>query len=489
MSDRENPGPTAESPFYCLAVPIAPEEGAARAAFVRLQDLVERSLWLVRLRWPAVAGLFLATMVARFVLDLPVPTGALYFSAVCIAAYNALFLAVSRKRADAGADTEAQLRRADVLATAQIVADMAALTVLLHFSGGIENPLLVYFVFHVIVAPILFSRRRAFQIATFAVLIFGGLAAIEYTGLIAHYHIWAGESELYRSGAYVFTVLAVFASTMYLAVYISGDIVAKLRARDRELMSVTTSLERGTLELQDAYQRIKALEEKKSDVLRVAAHQLRSPVSAIKSLLDVVVHGYAKDDQERLRLLTRAHARTDGMLVMINELLVLSRLKDMDHILEESGEKVDVCSALGDLGALYGPRAREKGVRLEVSPPPETCVITAAGADVREALNNLVDNAINYTPSGGSVSCRAAMDGDDLVITVSDTGMGIEPSEIENVFEEFYRAPNAKAVDAHGTGLGLPIVKRSVEKWNGTISVDSRPGEGTTFTLKFPLAL
>lgn len=489
MNDRENSSPAAESPFYCLAVPIAPEEGAVRAAFVRLREIVERSLWLLRLRWPAVAGLVLATTFARFVLDLPVPTGPLYICAGCIAAYNALFSAVSRKRADAGADTDAQFRRAEALATAQIVADMAALTVLLHFSGGIENPLLVYFVFHVIVAPILFSRRRAFQIATFAVLIFGGLAAIEYTGLIPHYHIWPGGLELYRSGAYVFTVLAVFASTMYMAVYISGDIVSKLRARDRELMNVSASLERGTLELQDAYQHIKALEEKKSDVLRVAAHQLRSPVSAIKSLLDVVVHGYAQDNEERLRLLMRAHDRTDGMLVMINELLVLARLKDMGHIREEPGERVDVCSALGDLDALYGPRAREKGVRLELSAPPEACVITAGGADIREALNNLVDNAINYTPSGGSVGCAAAMDGDDLVITVSDTGIGIEPPEIENIFKEFYRAPNAKAADSHGTGLGLPIVKRSIEKWNGTISVSSRPGEGTTFTLRFPLAL
>ncbi len=488
MTEPENTNVNAaRSPFYCLAVPIAPQQGKERAALVRLEELVGRSLWLVKLRWLGAAGLFAAITLARFVLRLPVPAGALYALAACVPLYNALFLALLRRGAPPEADTEARLGRARRQATAQLAADMALLAGVLHLSGGVENPLFVYFVVHVTVAGILLPRRGALGVATFAVVLFGAVSAGEYGGLLAHYPLWGGQVQLYANAPFVVTLLAVFTTTVYLAVYLSGDIVNKLRARDRELMSMATSLERGTLDLQEAYQKIKTLEQKKSDVLRVASHQLRSPLSAIKSLLDVLLHGYARDEQERLNLLERAHERTDGMLVMIDELLILSRLKDADHLPERSAETLDVCSLMADLDLLYRPRAREKGVTLDLSPPPRTCLITAAGADIREALNNLVDNAINYTPRGGRVSCSAIIEADKLIVKVADTGIGIDENEKERVFNEFYRAPNAKAVDPSGTGLGLAIVKRAVEKWNGTIMLDSTPGNGTTFTLRFPL--
>ena len=123
-----------------------------------------------------------------------------------------------------------------------------------------------------------------------------------------------------------------------------------------------------------------------------------------------------------------------------------------------------------------------------LSPPAEVCSILTDGDDIREALNNLLDNAINYTPAEGSVRCEATFTEPNLIITVSDTGIGIEPDSMERIFDEFYRAANAKKADSSGTGLGLAIVKRTVEKWNGSISVESSPGKGTTFRLEFPAA-
>jgi signal transduction histidine kinase len=291
---------------------------------------------------------------------------------------------------------------------------------------------------------------------------------------------------MHQNAAFVCVGLVVFAAAMYLTVFLAGDVVEKLRAHERELVSVTTSLERGSLELQDAYERIKALEEKKSDVLRVAGHQLRSPLSAIRSLLDVAVEGYAVEPERQRRMLERARSRTTAMLAMVNELLVLSRLKESDRGRERSEERIDVCSILAALDELYRPKAESKGVTLVLSPPPDACAILASGDDIREALNNLLDNAINYTPTGGTVRCAARFDEPNLIVSVSDTGIGIEPETLDRVFEEFYRAPNAKKVDANGTGLGLAIVKRTIEKWHGSITVESKPGEGTTFTLVFP---
>ncbi len=476
------------SPFYCLAVPIAPEQGARRTALMRLEELSARNRWLVKLRWMALAALAGVTALSVLVLHLPVSPVALIAIGGVILAYNFVFGTLCRK-IPSPTDMEGSLKNANRLATLQMVVDIVMLTTLLHFSGGVENPFFFYFVFHIIIASILLGRKASFRMATLAVVLFSSLALGEYQSLLAHHRLWWFQTELYRSPAYVFGVLVVFATTMYLAVYFAGDVVRKLRDRERELVGVTTSLEKGALELQEAYQKIKDLEEKKSDFLRVAAHQLRSPLSAIRSLLDVVIHGYTRDPGEERRMLEHAHNRTDIMLAMINDLLSLSRLKDIETVRDKPAETVNACQILSELDELYRPRALEKGVRLELSDVPKTCTIFAAADDVRGALNNLLDNALNYTPPGGTVSCAARIESGRLAVTISDTGIGISPEDLGKIFEEFYRAPNARGLHAHGTGLGLAIVKKTIEKWNGHISVESTPGKGTTFTLEFPATL
>jgi signal transduction histidine kinase len=475
------------SPFYCFAVGIAPEEGAERAAAARLEELVERNRWLVRLRWLAALGLVAATSLAAYAFRMPVPAAVLYSLAAFLALYNAVVYFVT-KPSTGPRDVSGSMSRATMLAVGQIVVDLVTLTALLHFSGGIENPFFLYFTFHMVIASILLSRAASFHIASFAIALFFSLVLAERFAVLRHYPLWNTPLALYEDPAYIFAVLAVFATTMYLAVYFAGDIVERMRSRSRELISTTTSLEKGTLELQEAYEKIRALEATKSDFLRTAAHQLRSPLSAMRSLLDVVVEGFAKDPARQSEMLSRARERTDLMIAMVSDLLTLSTLKDAAAAIIPHEERVDGCRIMEELEAFYRPRAGARKVRLTIQPPPNYCIILAAPDDLRQVLNNLLDNAISYTGEGGAVTCRAELADDRVRISVSDTGIGIPADAREHIFEEFYRAPNAKAAVSHGTGLGLAIVKRIVERWHGTISVESEVGRGTTFTLVFPIA-
>ncbi len=107
---------------------------------------------------------------------------------------------------------------------------------------------------------------------------------------------------------------------------------------------------------------------------------------------------------------------------------------------------------------------------------------------MRQILDNLVDNAIKYTPPGGTVQIGVRPESDQAVITVSDSGVGIGSSHLERIFERFYRVDKARSRELGGTGLGLAIVKHLVGAFNGSVDVESRVGEGTTFTVKIPLA-
>jgi signal transduction histidine kinase len=452
-----------------------------------LEELRARNVWLIRMRWLAAVVLAAATTVARYLLHLLIASGVLYAGAVFLLVYNAVFFLLARGRLKAE-HVDRELSAARILATLQMVIDLVVLTVMLHYSGGVENPFFLYFIFHMIIGSILLGRSASFYIATFAVALFSALVLCEYCGAVRHYPLWSSGLPLHENPAYVFAVLAVFATTMYLSVYFAGSIVEKLRLRDAELIGVTSSLEKGSLELAEAYEKIRALEERKSSFLRLVAHQLRSPLGAIRSLLDVVLGGYARDPAEERDTLQRAHYRTDLMLAMLDDLLSLSRLKDAATAESAASERVDVAAIVRDLETLYRPRADEKNLRLTVSPARSPAAILANADDVRQAINNLLDNAINYTPSGGSVTASAETAGANVVVRVADTGIGIAEESLGRLFEEFYRAPNAKTAVPHGTGLGLAIVKRAVEKWNGTVKVESKLGAGTAFTIEFPSA-
>ena len=169
----------------------------------------------------------------------------------------------------------------------------------------------------------------------------------------------------------------------------------------------------------------------------------------------------------------------------IDDLLVLTRL---DRLPDLTFVPLNVNRLLHDAETHVAPAAVEKGIVLRLRANAGLPAILGHERDIYRAMTNLIENAIHYTHAGGSVTVSARSDDSDVVIEVADTGIGIDPAEVDRVFERFYRSRQAQDMRSNGTGLGLAIVKRIIEVHAGTIEVESTPGVGTTFRIRLPLA-
>ncbi len=240
-----------------------------------------------------------------------------------------------------------------------------------------------------------------------------------------------------------------------------------------------------------AYQAVEQLDMVKSQFIRTVTHELRSPVSVTRSLLRNIVAGYAGQvTEQQLDILSRASRRVDFLQKLIDDLLDLAEGKT-EIRLHEQYEPIPLEQVIQQVIKRYEVPAQEKNITIhwkDGTAGSETLVLaTPEGLD--RIFNNLVSNAIKYTPAGGGVKILLSSKGNEAQVIVEDTGIGIPEEAMGSLFEEFYRAPNAKALEREGTGLGLTIVKDLVERFGGRISLQSTVDIGTQFTIILPVEI
>ncbi|MGA9348184.1 MAG: ATP-binding protein [Anaerolineae bacterium] len=277
------------------------------------------------------------------------------------------------------------------------------------------------------------------------------------------------------------------------------DFISKPFTTDLLLMTVNQGLERRRLSLEA--KRLQAIEQEAAELARAkeemerldrfktaftltVAHELRAPVTALQSFLLVMLKGYVPPDQQR-DILQRAIERSQELLDLVDDLLNLAAAKQ--EVVPPKREILSLADAMEKVIPLLQAQAEEKGMTftMEVRQRP---LVEANPGQMGQLWTNLISNGIKYTPAGGRV--RVSLEEKDgwAIGTVEDTGIGITPDDQAKIFEEFYRTPQAKAVEPRGTGLGLPLVKRIVEGHGGTIEVESALGQGSRFTFRLPLA-
>jgi len=433
---------------------------------------MESLYWLIRLRWFAVAGVFLTALAADKVLRIPLSYAPLYAIAAGLGACNLLFLVyLNRVRAAARPDLPVITNR---LANAQIPMDLLGLTALVHFSGGVENPFAFYFVFHMIIASVLLSRRASYLQATSAVFLFLLMAGLEYTGLWAHHCVASSAAGCRRADLlYLLGAAAAFSSTLFIAVYMATSISGKLREKEARLRGANLQLKEKD--------RIKS-----NYVLRVT-HDVKEHLAAIQACLDPVLHGLTGELKPgQVSLIRRSYERTEKLTFFVKALLEITRIKLSNKM--ETGVfslRRTAESAVNFVEA----RARVKNIRLTWAVAHGVEEITGAQVYIEETIANFLANSIKYTPAGGAVDLLIGDAGASVLIRVSDTGMGIPKDELPHIFEEFYRARNAKAAERTGTGLGLSIAREVAEKHKGRIWVESEEGKGSTFYFSLPKTL
>jgi two-component system phosphate regulon sensor histidine kinase PhoR len=223
------------------------------------------------------------------------------------------------------------------------------------------------------------------------------------------------------------------------------------------------------------------LEKVKKDFVVNVSHELKTPLTAIKGFVETMEPLAGTENRSYLEIIKR---NTDRMIAIVGDLLALSALEEKGTKLQK--EKVDVRALVENVVKIFEKPAGEKGLTLALEAAEGLPAVMADPYEIERLLINLVDNAVKYTEKG-RVTLRLAAAGDRFTVEVADTGIGIDAEHLPHVFERFYVVDKSRSKKLGGTGLGLSIAKHIVLAHQGTISVKSRLGEGTTFTVSRPV--
>ncbi|TGB04085.1 two-component system histidine kinase PnpS [Halobacillus salinus] len=228
---------------------------------------------------------------------------------------------------------------------------------------------------------------------------------------------------------------------------------------------------------------LKQLEQMRKDFVANVSHELKTPITSIRGFSETLLDGAMKDEamlEQFLQIILKESGRLQSL---IQDLLELSKLEREDFRLNI--ESIDIHKLLEDLTPIVKQHAEQKGVKLETDLQGES-YIEGDSSRLKQVFMNLLTNAVNYTPEGGTVSVTLEDTKNLTRVSVSDNGVGIPEEEISRIFERFYRVDKARSRNSGGTGLGLAIVKHIVEGHDGTIHVESEIDRGTTFHVEIP---
>lgn len=231
--------------------------------------------------------------------------------------------------------------------------------------------------------------------------------------------------------------------------------------------------------------RLQRLEEVRRDFVANVSHELKTPITSIKGFIETLRDGSAHEAEDAKKFIDIIAKQADRMNSIIEDLLFLSRLEQNGKRGGVSLERLPLRGVLLEAIEICGRKAREKGVALELD-CPEGVEAAINPALIEQAVVNLVDNAVTYSESGGSIEISARREGDELLIDVVDHGCGIEREHLPRIFERFYRVDKARSRKLGGTGLGLSIVKHIAQAHGGSVSVESAPGKGSVFSVHLP---
>jgi two-component system phosphate regulon sensor histidine kinase PhoR len=230
---------------------------------------------------------------------------------------------------------------------------------------------------------------------------------------------------------------------------------------------------------------LRRLESLRRDFIANVSHELKTPLSAIRACAETLRNGALADPEATQRFLAQIEEQSDRLHHLILDMLSLARIESGQQTFEIL--PLDVAEVVGDRVEAHRPAADAKRIELTIESGLADCRAQAEKEGLEQILDNLLDNAIKYTPDGGKVTVRWRVAGPNVRIEVEDTGIGIREEDRKRVFERFYRVDRARSRQLGGTGLGLAIVKHLVQSLGGSVAVESEPGHGSTFAVELPL--
>ena len=228
---------------------------------------------------------------------------------------------------------------------------------------------------------------------------------------------------------------------------------------------------------------LRQLEQVRRDFIANTSHELRTPLTVIHGYIETLMDNPPTEGSQTLpNALTAMYRQTSRIKGIVEDMLMLSRLEQDTQTTVETVDMVRLLETARDEAEILSGSQQHK-LTLDIQ---TGFLLVGNQEQIRSLVANLVSNAIRYTPEGGEITLRWWIDDNGAYFTVSDTGIGIEPSQISRITERFYRVDVARSRETGGTGLGLAIVKHVLTRIGGELSISSKPGVGSTFTCLFP---
>jgi signal transduction histidine kinase len=451
---------------------------------VRVLVAFVRNSWFIRLRWVFAAAALALLLLERLRGGAPERPFAIAVCIVVLAVVNAVWTAVGGRlhaafRADGSVPSDV-IRRVVTFANAQMTVDLLLLTIILRYLGGIESPMAVFYLFHMLIAALLLKPLNALLQGGWALLLYAGLGVGECLGWIApHYPFMVSTSGAapHTDWAFVLAGIGTLGIGVFGTLFFTLQISRRLDEQEREL-------EQANEALQASQRAVETLHARRSRFMQTAAHQLKSPLTGIEMLAGLIRDGVVQGDRIG-DTVERITSRCQEAIVQVTELLTLARLEDAEPT-RHSSARTNIDEVVARVIGRLAEQVKGKGLGLEVVPSEGTSDAAVDARDLEDCLANLVDNAIKYTSEGGSIRVTTAFDDRWISVSVRDTGMGIAEDAVDDIFDPFRRGNLALAANIPGSGLGLAIVREVVEGAHGRIEVRSAPGEGSEFIVRFP---
>lgn len=467
----------------------------------------ESNRWMIRARWYYAPSIFLMGLISK--LDplgnnvFPVPVMLFLFSLFILT--NIFFY-----KAVKYIETNNKAQYLDVLATSQICAELLFFATILHLSGGVNSVAPIFLFIPIVTSIILFDVVGSLIIAFVCGLFINSLVVLDYYGVLKYVYGYPGTGvmsydDFILTLTSTITTTAVYFIVGSLAGYLSSVIknrenklvegkrksqlqAERLRLLNEAYNSYARQLVRKDLELTKQNERFSILDKEKSEFVSTVAHQLRSPLSAIKWTIDSLLKGETTGtlSVEQKALLMKAYESNERIINLIRDMLGIDRIES--GMYGFSYVEVSMTDLLNNIIAEFKPNADKKKIVVTVKSPSDLPKISVDPQKMRAVLQNLIENSLKYTHEGGKVDIDLQTDKEDhMLITFADNGAGIPKEQQKDIFKRFFRAENAKALDPEGSGLGLFIVKTIVERHGGTMRFESEEGKGTKFFFTLPL--
>lgn len=436
-----------------------------------------RNLWFIKLRYSTVAMLFLLLLGAEYLLKIELTHTQLTLIIIIttsILIYNVFFHFIRRHvKFDPAKFNPLHL------SFLQIVLDLSALMLLVYYTGGVESPLYMLAVFHMIVGSLILPGFIIYTIAAAVVLSFAFISFGQYYEIIPKHQL-AGllNFNLTEDLNYIIAFNIVFMFVIFICVMLANRIANQLYKREQELV--------------ESIEKINAAEKEKQKYIIGVVHEIKTPLAAVHSYLDLVLQKFLGPLDEIVEeKLKRAKRRSDEAIELVNSVLKISNMKLFDKINEDS---ITIGSVVKTTVASQMVNAKAKSVSVKVRDErKEKIPVKGDSFLIQIAISNIINNAIKYVDFEGKIEVLIENKENDVMISVSDNGVGIPAKDMDKIFTDYFRASNIKDKNYEGSGIGLPVVKQIIEKHGGTIKVESpsrfatTDKPGTSFTIYLPL--